>query len=262
LQFIFDEGKLHEGAVLRLLQEAGIEIVEQQRSFEWREYQITGHIDGKVLIDGEAIPLEIKSASPNSFSSINCIEDLMKGRYLYLRQYPAQMTLYLLLGNAEKGVILFKNKVTGELKEIPVTLDYDYGESLIQKAERINEHIRKKTLPDPIDWDEYICSDCGYGHICLNEAKRTGLEILEDPELEKKIVRREELKEAKKEYEDLDQEVKKTLQGIERAVIGEFIITGRMQEKKEYLAKASSFWVTKIVKIGGETNATTHTQRR
>jgi hypothetical protein len=37
LQFVFDEGKVHEKAVLRDLEDAGIEVIEQQRPFEWKK---------------------------------------------------------------------------------------------------------------------------------------------------------------------------------------------------------------------------------
>ena len=46
LQSIFDLGNDFEAIVLKELAEAGVSIIEQQRSFEWKEYQITGHVDG------------------------------------------------------------------------------------------------------------------------------------------------------------------------------------------------------------------------
>ena len=254
LQFRFDEGKLHEQAVLKILQESGIEVIEQRRAFSWPEYQITGKIDAKVLVENKAIPLEIKSASSFSYKSINSIEDLLNGKYPYLRKYPAQLTLYMLMSNEEQGLFIFKDKGSGQLKEILMPLDYAYGESLIQKAERVNKHFKNNTIPDPIPYDEMICGDCGFIHICLPEIKRDALEIKNDPEIELKLRRWEETKSIAKEYELLDKEIKGQFKNQEKVVIGDYFITGKPQERKAFTAKASSFWVTKISRIGGTTN--------
>ena len=76
LQMIFNMGNEIEEIVLKELAEAGIKVIEQQRSFEWKEYSITGHIDGKILEGDQVYPLEIKSCSPYVFKSINSINDL------------------------------------------------------------------------------------------------------------------------------------------------------------------------------------------
>ena len=108
LQMIFDEGNLHEKAVIRDLQDAGNEIIEQQRAFAWSAYLITGHIDGKLLKDSIAIPFEIKSCSPWIFQSINKLNDLHNHKYHHVRCYPSQLTLYLLMDNKEFGYFIFK----------------------------------------------------------------------------------------------------------------------------------------------------------
>ena len=48
LQYIFMGGQAEEADGVKLLHEAGIEIIEQQKSFFWKEYQISGHLDFKV----------------------------------------------------------------------------------------------------------------------------------------------------------------------------------------------------------------------
>ena len=55
LQFVFDMGNDIEEIVFKELAEAGIKVIEQQRSFEWKEYGITGHVDGKILTDNARI---------------------------------------------------------------------------------------------------------------------------------------------------------------------------------------------------------------
>ncbi len=82
LQRIFDEGRLHEGAMLREVEDAGFAVVEQQRPFEWQKLQLAGHIDAKISMNGRLVPLEIKSSSPNAFRHIKDLEpmDMLKSK--------------------------------------------------------------------------------------------------------------------------------------------------------------------------------------
>lgn len=246
LQAIFDEGNLHEKAVLRLLEDSGFNITEQQRGFEWKEYQITGHIDAKLITNGNVIPLEIKSSSSFVWESLSDIKDLYNGKYHYLRKYPAQMTSYLLMDEKSEGLFIFKNKQTGELKEISMPIDYVLGAELLRKAEAINKHVAEDTLPDCIPWDEQICGDCGYVHICLPEVDRDALQIQTDPELEAKIERWFELKPSKSEYDGLDKEIKAQLKNQDKIVIGDYMITGKMVQKKGFSVNASEYWKCNI----------------
>lgn len=253
LQLIFGEGLMHERAGQRQLEEMGYPIVEQQRDYSWDQYQITGHLDGKIQVNGSLIPFEFKSMSPWIWQKVNRLDDLHEAKQPWLRKYPGQIMLYNLLANSERGLLVLKNKVTGRLKDIEVPLNYDYAESLLQKAERVNAHVKAGTTPEPIPWDESICGSCKFAHICLPEAKREALEFMAFPELEEKLKRRAELEAAKKEYEGLDKEVKDAVKGRQKVVIGDFLITGKEQTRKEYTVKASTFWTTKIERlaIGG-----------
>ena len=209
LQYIFEEGNIHEDDVLNSIKKAGFKIIEQQKSFEWREYQITGHIDAKAVEDNCVIPIEIKSASPYTFEKIDGVESLKNAKYHYMRKYPAQMTLYLLMDNKEYGYFIFKNKQTGRLKEVRVDLDYQLGEELLKKAEAINRHVKEGTLPSHMPYDEDICIECGFRQICLPDVKRSALEFINNKEIEEKLDRYFELKPFKKEYDELDKHIKK-----------------------------------------------------
>lgn len=233
LQSIFDLGKDIEEIVLRELRQAGFQIHEGQRAFNWPEYKITGSIDGMLIIDGDAIPLEIKSASPFAFDSINNIEDIKRHKYPYMRRYISQVTLYCLLSNKEKAVIIFKNKVTGALKEIWVPLDYSLGEILLKRAETINKHVEDGTLPNPIDYDEMLCGECAYAHICLPDHIGKEVEI-DTGDLASMLDRLDELKPAVREYDEIDEQVKKTVEGREKVLAGSWFITGKYMQKKSY----------------------------
>jgi hypothetical protein len=90
LQRIFDEGNVHEAAVMREFEDAGVKVIEQQRSYEWRKFQLSGRIDAKIAINGSFVPLEIKSCSPNIFPSIRDMapNEMVNSKYPWVRKYP------------------------------------------------------------------------------------------------------------------------------------------------------------------------------
>ncbi len=230
-EFIFREGREQERSVLRLLDEAGIEVLEQQRAFEWKEHLLTGHIDGKVMVDGEVMPIEIKSMAPWIFDKTDTLEDMLTSKQFWVRKYPAQMQMYLLMDEKEHGLFLLKNKSTGRLKEIPINLDYSYAEMLVQKAETVNGAVHDKKTPPPIDWCD-ICEKCGFRHICLQEVVRKEIEFVVDQELEEQINGYHELKPWHKQWVDLDEILKEKLRGVEKCVVGEWLVMGRKYGEK------------------------------
>ncbi len=252
---IFNLGNDIETRVLKDLTEAGINIKEQQRPFEWKDYQITGSIDAKIIENGVVYPLEIKSCSPFVFDKINTVEDLKHGKYVYLRKYPTQLNLYLLMSEQERGLFIFKNKVNGKMKEIWMDIDYELGEATLQKLERVNIHVANKTLPDPIEYDENVCSECGYVHICTPDRIGKEVEIIDNEELEGLLKRYEELKPSTKEYDEVDKRISEIVNGREKLLVGPYFITGSWRKTTKYnvpadvktqYAEESKYWVKKI----------------
>lgn len=240
LQMVFNMGNAIEEIVLKELAEAGVKVIEQQRSFQWKEYQITGHVDGSVLIDGEAIPMEIKSCSPFVFKAINTIDDLKRGKYGYLRKYPTQLNLYLLMDNKPRGLFLFKDKTSGAIKEIWMDLDYELGEETLKRAESINAHLAAGTVPDPIN-DDMWCESCAFAHICLPDHIGKEVEI-DTGELATMLDRMEELKAAKKEYEEIEEQVKKAVEGREKILAGNWFIVGKWMEREGFTVEPGKYW--------------------
>jgi CRISPR/Cas system-associated exonuclease Cas4 (RecB family) len=234
LQMIFDMGRAVEDLVYQDLREAGFVIVEQQRPFSWAKYQITGSIDFKLSIDGQVYPVEVKSAAPGVFASINSIADMLHHKYPYMRKYPAQLTLYLLMDNKERGLFLFKNKSTGELKEIWMDLDYNFAESLVQKAEAINKHVAEGTLPEPMEYKEDICGECPFIHICLPDRIGKEVEVTEDSELLELANRYFELKPGAKEFDEVNERINKLVEGREKILVGDYFIEGKWVDKPKY----------------------------
>lgn len=247
LQLVFDLGNMVEKQVIQDMVDAGFDVVEQQRSFLWGKYNITGHIDGKVIIDGQTYPFEIKSCSPYVFDSINTIDDLKNGKYLYLRKYPSQLNLYLLMDEKEKGFFLFKNKVSGAMKEIWMDLDLELAERDIQRMVEVNNHIKSETLPDGIN-EEDICTGCPFEHICAPAINREEVEI-DTSELADLLNRLEQLKPMKKEYEDIDRQIKPMLEGREKVLAGDWYISGGWVTRKETHIPESTYWKRNIKKI-------------
>jgi len=265
----FEEGKLHEKAVLSVLATSGVHILEQQRPFSWDEYDITGSIDGKLNVDetlalrarlpkiaGLVLPLEIKSASETSFARINTLRDMLEAASLYVQKYPTQMTLYLLMDGKELGLFAFKDKSSGALKFIPMELDYEYGEGILKRVEKVNSHLKDKT-PDNqverVDYSEMTCSSCAFVHLCVPDVKREAIKFEDDPELIAKLNQWAELADDAKLYNLIDKALKERLKGIDKALIGDWYITGKESIRKNKAKEASEtpVWKTTIVKLGG-----------
>jgi len=257
LAMIFDIGNDIEDRVQRDLKEAGFQVIEQQRSFEWRDYEITGHVDMKILLDGVGIPVEVKSASPFAFDKVNSVEDMLRSKFVYMQKYPAQLSLYMLMDGKDRGLFLFKNKSTGAMKEIWMELDYDYAEGILKKAEAVNRHVKDGTVPAPIDYDENTCDDCPFAHICNVERVGKEVEIVDDENLASMLDRLETLKPAAKEYADIDKELKAALEG-RKALIGSWFVDGKWRDYTSYevpedikaqYKKVKQVWFKKILKV-------------
>jgi len=215
LQRIFDEGRLHEVAILREIQDAGFQIVEQQRPFEWRKFELSGHIDAKILIDGNLIPLEVKSSSPNAFRHIKELEPMtmVTSKFPWVRKYPAQILLYMLMDNKEEGIILFKNKTTGEKCQKNFKMEYEYTESILKKLEVVNNYVAKRELPEVIMCED--CNNCGFQQtICFPDCDYgPGFIFLSNEEAADYLDQRDAVLEPHQKFTPLDKLIKGHFRG-------------------------------------------------
>lgn len=257
---IFEEGKLHEEAVLASMRRAGFRVILQQRAFEYREHEITGTIDGQVLLGegaaAETIPFDVKSCSPFTFRALSTMEQVRDHAYYYVRNWYAQIVLYCLLGNKPRGLLILKDKTTGELKQIEVPLDYTHAEELIRKADAVNAHVRAGTLPDRIPYDAGICGDCSFFHLCLpDEALRAGATLTDDAALEAKLRRRADLEAMAREFERLDREIKeqakRQLAPGEETIVGvDWLVRAKPAHRKGYAVAESDYVTVQIERLG------------
>jgi len=248
VQAIFDEGNEQERIVNRDIADAGIELIEQQRSYDWPRYQITGHIDGKIVCETEngppiGVPCEIKSMAPHIFTSIHKFEDFLARPWH--RSYMVQITLYMLMEELDIAIFILKNKSTGELKQIPVNLDYQMGEWALKAAEAINKHVADNTLPDKVD-DIDVCSHCPFKGLCLPDiCFGAPLTIADDPALESKIrdylLHKDDAKHVKDLYEKQIrpkcQASADAMRGELNVMVGPYHLTGKYSKSGSFLLK-------------------------
>ncbi len=239
LQRIFDEGNLHEDALMRELMEAGVKVVEQQRGYSWPKFQLSGRIDAKVSVNGSFVPLEIKSCSPNVFASVRDMapSDMLKSKYPWLRKYPAQILLYCLMEGAPCGIMLFKNKTTGEKCQKLFILDDEmltYAETILKKLEVVNEAVATGEAPPAERCPD--CEGCGFAKTScfVGQDYGPGFELMMDAaDLEAKLDRREALAGAAKEYAELDEEIKGQFKG-RSAIVGGWKVESKPYETTSY----------------------------
>ncbi len=250
MQTIFDAGNEIEKYALRTLEDAGFEIFEQQRAFEWTEFELTGHLDCKIRHPetNKAIPLEEKSMSQFVWDKINCVEDFLQSKRHYVRGYISQLALYMLSpGNeSELGVFYLINKQTWQPKAIWMHQDYTFAEEILKKLERVNRHVKENTVPEGIK-DNDTCQYCAFLHVCLPDMIGTEIEIINEVEIEEAIKRSLELKPIVAEQKNLDKQWKDALKEKEKVMIGDYLITGKWIKKKSFTVPDSEYWQSKII---------------
>lgn len=229
-------GNAIEKEVIREMQELGYTIILQQQTTEIRGRDGTllarGKIDGMLMFHGAKIPFEIKSMMPHIYDRIDKIEDFQ--RKPYHRKYLRQLQMYL-FGNAlEHGIFILANGLGG-VKPIPMDLDLGECEALLQRLERVSVHLKAATLPERIAYQSDICDHCSFAKICLPDVIRNEAEVLADEELIAKLERREEIKAIAKEYDDIDESVKKQVKAanIKRGIAGNFVIDVKVIQTAE-----------------------------
>lgn len=239
LQNIFDLGNTLEEHTIKNIKEAGFEVFTPTvRSWKIEKPLITGREDIRIKDEnGELIPVEIKGISPFEYDKLNTVDDFLKSKKPYVRGYPAQLQTYMLYFGKEKGFFALTNKLTGETKFIEMPFDYDYAEKLLQKAERIYKALETEEPPAACE-DISVCESCSLAHIC-GECRRVPADIDLDEELDALIDRKSELAAAKKEYEQIDKQIKERVGEREKVITGQYLITRNSFVKKAFTVPES-----------------------
>lgn len=222
LQARFDAGNAIEQQVVGELQRLGFKVTLSQMPVEIKnrkgEVVARGRVDGFIEISHHhSIPFEVKSMNLNIFNSVNNLQDF-RGKP-WLRKYLRQLMMYLYGNNVESGLFILTDGL-GRWKVLPMTLDYGEAEAILKRLERVHEAIKAKSYPDRIVYDRGVCGHCSFAAICLPDLLNTEAALVDNPEIEAKLDRREEIKPVAKEYDALDEDIKETFRGIEKAIVG------------------------------------------
>jgi hypothetical protein len=231
LQPIFALGNTLERQAIIDMNEAlagtNISLVQQQTPLPPNPYGIGGQLDWKVKLraadgrPGVVFPCEFKSTSPHAYDGIDTFEDMRDHRNLWIRKWPAQLTVYMVLTNTEAGLFLLRNKVTGRYKQINVPLDYEYAEGLLKRAERVKAAVaaynaantdeeKVKCLPPRIAFEPSVCESCSHYNVCIPDPTTLpeANNRLWDVQLDALCRMREELRPKKDEFEEIDEQIK------------------------------------------------------
>lgn len=249
LQHIFDLGNSIEEYAIERLKEAGFEVITPTvRSWRIEKPLITGREDLRIKDEnGELIPVEVKGLSPQEFDKLNTVEDFLKSKKHYVRGYPSQLFVYMYHFAKEHGLFVLVNKLTGEIKPIDVYMDYEYGDECLKKAERIYKALETDTPPDSCD-DISVCENCNLQHIC-GQVKRVPADIELDDELENLINRKNELAPTKKEFDEIDKQIKTIVGEREKIVTGSYLVTRKAVTREAYTVEASTYHKINIKRL-------------
>ncbi|MFA5130441.1 MAG: hypothetical protein WC477_06050 [Patescibacteria group bacterium] len=251
VQFIFEGGRVVEDLAVQDFEDAGFKVYrpEPDRAIMESRPQISGHVDIRVDFgDGKVYTGEIKGLNAYDWESLNTIADFHRSKKPWIRKYPAQLMTYLYIKGEERGFFYLKSIPRFQPKFIWVDLDLGYMESILQKTERVEKHIHEKTFPDRLN-DAEICEGCPFAHICLPELKREALSVETDEQFIADLERREQLKEIYKEYNELDNSLKKRFAERESIAAGDFLILGSWVDKKQYTVPESKYIKYKIMRL-------------
>ncbi len=245
------------------------EVIHQQHSENLKDRQdriiIRMRIDGRLLFEtGEQPPFEIKRYDPNLAERIETVEDFQRSPYT--QGAVDQMLMYLLAHGERFGFFILETR--GLTRRIPIFLEehLERAEGFLRDAETAMDAKEayawrgQDALP-PYTTDPSDCRRCwAFGRVCNPPIDAgSGISVIDDPEFEATLARRHELEAAAKEYEALDKRAKERLKAgrVELALVGDFQVSGKLQERKGYEVKPTTIWKVEIERLA-KTNGLAH----
>lgn len=128
---IFDNGHATHDRLQGYLKEIGI-LLEAEVPLVDEDYEIQGHCDGIVEINGMKGVLEIKSINLNGFYALHEPK----------AEHILQLNIYMHCLNIPRGVLLYENKNNQELKEFFVKQDTGIVNEVLNKIRNVQNRIR------------------------------------------------------------------------------------------------------------------------
>jgi hypothetical protein len=266
-----EQGRQTEEEVLRQLSHEGWKVVEQQAPFEIKgrgalagRVILSGRIDGKLLVDGQKIPLEIKDVGYGLYERLRTEADLE--RSIWTRRWRRQLQAYMIGHGYEQALLLLHHR--GLRRFVPLRLDYTEAEAILAQCERVlallGTEPYRSLRPEEADarltsdglafvQDRELCESCPfYQRACFPPTEYTpdgDVEIR--PDLAFEVRRHEELREAHAEYERLDRKLAEQVYG-KKVLAGEWLCTGewRMVQTKPRPGGEERRWYRKLIRVG------------
>lgn len=276
---VFHQGNEIHTEIKRLLYNADWRISRQEKPVEINMdgLKIVGHIDGYISKIKKI--LEIKTINRFSFEKILKEKEPTK-------ETLGQLQLYLYAAAQEKitneGLLLYVCKDTMRMQEIPVFLDLNIVNQVIEKFYTIQSSIKNNQIierPFTNPKEQWQCSYCQYQTLCWqdyidsNELKQETVELSQyKNEFQKWNELKEKQKEIEKEIDEYKSLFEKELinNNAKMGVVDGYVIERRLQRRislntekiktdfqlTDEHYKTSEFYVLKTVKIikiiGGE----------
>jgi CRISPR-associated protein Cas4 len=151
---IFEHGNHTHMRIMSVLYSLGLVTASEITIPE--NQMIHGRADAIINVKGQLYVLEIKSINSTKFRKDEPDIDHVK-----------QLQLYMFFFNIKKGIILYENKDTQDLKEF--ILDYDEGlvKKLFADFNQLKEKVEKNVVPEiPEDIEDWRCEYCPYIESC------------------------------------------------------------------------------------------------
>ncbi len=156
---MFDHGDyIHQLIMKPLFGVRGVQVVAAEINIPPQEL-ITGRADAIVSDGKELYVLDIKSINGQIFKSLNTPKE----------EHINQLQLYLHFFKQKKGILLYVNKDTQELKEFLINYKPEISQLLLNNLKDLKNKIDKNLVPDRIPgWPEdWQCQYCQFKEICL-----------------------------------------------------------------------------------------------
>jgi hypothetical protein len=134
---IFDNGHGVHERLQTYLENPGI-LLQAEVQVESKEYEITGHTDGILEINGVKGILEIKSMNANTFYST----------YDPKPEHLIQVNIYMFCTGIERACLLYECKDDQALKEFYVKQDEAILDPTLDKIRYVQKCLRKGKVPE------------------------------------------------------------------------------------------------------------------
>ncbi|MEM2956597.1 MAG: PD-(D/E)XK nuclease domain-containing protein [Candidatus Pacearchaeota archaeon] len=117
---------------------------------------VHGRADAIINIDNEPYVVEIKSINNTSFSKLESPDP----------DHLKQIQMYLHFFKIKKGIIIYENKNTQEIKEFIVEYNENIAKEILEKFYILKAQIQNNIIPSVDDVEEWRCNYCPYSDEC------------------------------------------------------------------------------------------------